>query len=156
MGLLRRLLGVVVVGRASGYRRRLWRRIWATFRRAPTPAPASPRSAAPPAPVGGWVDVLAESDLPPGTLAEVRVGGKAVAVANVDGALHAVDGTCLHAGGPLGDGALDGDAVTCPYHGWSYDLRTGRCAVDDQLRLACHRVKVEGGRVWIAEHADPT
>jgi nitrite reductase/ring-hydroxylating ferredoxin subunit len=57
-------------------------------------------------------------DVPPGTATSVDAGGKTLALFNVDGTLFAVDNTCAHRGGPLGEGDLDGAVVTCPWHGW--------------------------------------
>jgi nitrite reductase/ring-hydroxylating ferredoxin subunit len=68
------------------------------------------------------------------------VDGLATVLARVGGQLHALDSVCPHAGGPLGDGDLDDDAVVCPYHGWAFDLRTGACAVDPSLIVPVHHV----------------
>ena len=57
------------------------------------------------------------SEVPAGTIKEVQLGGKAVALANVGGTFYAINGTCLHRGGPLGQGLVEGTVVTCPWHG---------------------------------------
>ena len=97
----------------------------------------------------GWVRVLDLDDVPPGSVVEVLVGERPVAVANVDGTVLAVDGTCPHAGGPLGDGVLDGGVLTCPWHGWGWDLRTGRSTVDEGQSVATLPVKISSRGVWI-------
>ena len=56
----------------------------------------------------------------------MRAGDRAYALANVDGVLHAVDNNCPHNGGPLGKGELDGREVVCPWHGWRWDVTSGR------------------------------
>src|ERR1700758_3421934 len=56
------------------------------------------------------------SEIPAGSIKEVQVGGKTVALANVGGLFFAMDNTCLHRGGPLGEGQLEGNVVTCPWH----------------------------------------
>ena len=71
------------------------------------------------------VKVATLSGLPPGTSRQVHVDGGAVAVFNVGGAIHAINGSCSHRGGPLGDGHLDGTVVTCPWHGTQFDVTTG-------------------------------
>ncbi len=60
-----------------------------------------------------------------GTGQRVDVNGTEVAVFNVEGEFFAVTGSCLHHGGPLGDGQVAGTTVKCPWHGWVYDIVTG-------------------------------
>ena len=67
--------------------------------------------------------------LPEGEILEAEVAGKPYAVCNVDGELHAVVGVCPHRGGPLGQGALHGSTLVCPWHGWEFDCRTGENVV---------------------------
>src|SRR5690348_14357617 len=71
------------------------------------------------------IRVAAVSDVPPGTAREVMAGDQVVALFNVDGRFYALDGVCPHAGGPLGEGALRGTVVTCPWHGWQFDVVSG-------------------------------
>jgi len=73
-----------------------------------------------------WIDIAAVDDLPPGNAREAVVGGEMVAVFNVDGEFYALDGVCPHQGGPLGQGSLSGTTVTCPWHGWQFDVTTGK------------------------------
>jgi nitrite reductase/ring-hydroxylating ferredoxin subunit len=88
--------------------------------------------------------------LPPGSATQLEMDdGSAVAVCNVAGALHAIDGICPHAGGPLGHGALDGPILTCPFHGWEFDCRTGTMAGDDLKLLATYPVKVDDGEIFV-------
>ena len=65
------------------------------------------------------------SDLPVGRGWPVRVGAASIAVFDVEGELLAVDNECRHVGNPIDDGFVDAGCVTCPWHGWRYDLRTG-------------------------------
>lgn len=89
-------------------------------------------------------------DVPPGTGKCVTVGGKELALFNIDGTFHAIDNACLHRGGPLAEGELDGPVVTCPWHGWQYDVTTGVNVMDDAEAVGRYEVKVEGGAVLIA------
>ena len=73
----------------------------------------------------GFVRVIAAADLAPGACTEVAVEGRALALYNVGGQFYATANQCLHRGGPLGQGMLDGTAVWCPWHAWSWDVRTG-------------------------------
>jgi nitrite reductase (NADH) small subunit/3-phenylpropionate/trans-cinnamate dioxygenase ferredoxin subunit len=91
----------------------------------------------------------AVADVAPGTAKLVAVDGKDVALFNVDGTFYALDNECPHRGGPLGEGDLEGCIVTCPWHAWQYDVRTGESITDD-LKVARYDVKVEGGDVLVA------
>ena len=72
-----------------------------------------------------FVKVASLSEVVPGSAKAVEVGDKTIALFNVDGTVFALDNTCLHQGGPLGEGMLEGDVVTCPWHMWEYNVRTG-------------------------------
>ena len=66
------------------------------------------------------------NEITPGTIREFQVEGKAVALANIGGKYYAINNTCLHRGGPLGQGTMNGEVVTCPWHGWQYNVITGK------------------------------
>jgi nitrite reductase/ring-hydroxylating ferredoxin subunit len=72
-----------------------------------------------------WRVVCRRRDIPPGRGWPVRVDDAFIAVFETGGVLRAVDNICCHVGNPLDDGFVDGNTVTCPWHGWRYDLRTG-------------------------------
>jgi nitrite reductase/ring-hydroxylating ferredoxin subunit len=88
-------------------------------------------------------------ELSPGAGRLVELDGKGIALFNVGGTFRAIEDTCLHAGGPLHEGALDGTTVTCPWHEWRFDLRTGRCELNHKVALRCYRVRVRDGTVEI-------
>jgi nitrite reductase/ring-hydroxylating ferredoxin subunit len=88
-------------------------------------------------------------DLPPGVATTVDAAGRTLALFNVDGAFYALDNTCPHRGGPLGEGDLDGAVVTCPWHGWRYDVTTGARDENAAVRVACYAVTVEDGVVYV-------
>lgn len=96
-----------------------------------------------------FIRAIAVGDLAPGNCMEARVGGKAVALFNVDGVFHALSNTCVHRGGPLGQGMLDGAIVMCPWHAWTFDVTTGASNVNPSLSVARYEVKVEDGQVLI-------
>ena len=96
-----------------------------------------------------FVRAVAASDIAPGTIREVDVNGKTLAVANIAGAFHAIDNTCLHRGGPLGQGALEGKTVTCPWHGWQFDVTTGKAGMNPNTGVACYPTEVRGDEVFI-------
>lgn len=89
-------------------------------------------------------------DVPAGEGRVVEADGKALALFNVDGIFYAIDNTCLHRGGPLGEGDLDGTFVTCPWHAWRWDVTTGANANSPAVRVSCFPVTVEqGGEVFV-------
>jgi nitrite reductase (NADH) small subunit len=89
-------------------------------------------------------------DIPPGTVAAVQLDGEDIAVANVDGTFFATQGHCLHLHGPLGEGRLEGPVLSCPWHGWQYDVRTGENEFDLAIRLQTFETRVEDGEVKVA------
>ena len=97
-----------------------------------------------------FVRVARADDVPPGTGAVVHADGRALALFNVDGAFYALDNVCLHRGGPVGEGDLDGRVVTCPWHGFQYDVTTGRNVFDPEVGLETFSVRVEDGDVLVA------
>jgi len=96
-----------------------------------------------------WIPVAAIDECPPGASIERVADGRMVAIANVDGRFHAIDGLCPHQGGPLGTGVLCGTTLTCPWHGWQFDVVTGRHKVSATVRQAVHEVREEGGRLFV-------
>lgn len=97
-----------------------------------------------------WHDIGDARELAPGEVKEVVAGDQIVAVANVGGTIHALDGICAHQGGPLGKGRLEGCTLTCPWHGWQYDAATGQQILSSTIRQATFAVKVERDRIWVS------
>jgi nitrite reductase (NADH) small subunit len=96
-----------------------------------------------------FVKVAALKDVPERSAIHVELREGAVAICNIDGTLHAMDGICPHSGGPLGHGTLDGTTLVCPFHAWGFDCVTGESDVDDGLKQATYPLKVENGEVWV-------
>ena len=94
--------------------------------------------------------VASASEIPAGTGKVVQAGGKTLAVFNCDGTFYATENACKHRGGPLGEGSLSGTTVTCPWHGWEYDVTTGACQTDDAIKVQKFDVKVQGDDVLVA------
>ena len=95
------------------------------------------------------IRVAAVSDVPPGTAKEVMADNQVVALFNVEGTYYAMDGVCPHAGGPLGEGTLRGSIVTCPWHGWQFDVTNGENCLNRKMTHRCFPVKVEGSDVVV-------
>ena len=96
-----------------------------------------------------WVRVADAGDLRPGECNEYVAEGRIIALFNVEGTFHALDGICPHQGGPLGKGALAGCIVTCPWHGFQFDVTTGQHQTSKSLVHPTFPVKLENGQVWV-------
>ena len=96
-----------------------------------------------------FVKALPAAELPPGKGVELSVAGQAVALFNVEGAFYALSNTCVHRGGPLGQGFVEGRTVTCPWHSWTFDVATGENVVNGELKVACYATKLEDGQVFV-------
>jgi nitrite reductase (NADH) small subunit/3-phenylpropionate/trans-cinnamate dioxygenase ferredoxin subunit len=96
-----------------------------------------------------FVKVASLSSLPPGTIRSAEVSGVEVAVCNAGGEVHVIGNTCPHAGGPLGEGGLNAHMVTCPWHAWEYDCRTGQNDFDPDVSVPVYAVRVEGDEILV-------
>ena len=104
-----------------------------------------------------WIAIARVEECPPGASIERVAGVRMVALANVDGSLHALEGLCPHQGGPLGTGRLCGTILTCPWHGWQFDVVTGRHQISPTVRQPVHEVRVRDGVVEVRlQPAGPT
>jgi nitrite reductase/ring-hydroxylating ferredoxin subunit len=97
-----------------------------------------------------FVKVAAVSEISPGTVKPVAVGDKMIALCNVGGMIYALDNVCLHRGGPLGEGYIDGDKLECPWHGWQFDVKTGVLTFNPRERVPTYEVKIEGSDILVA------
>jgi nitrite reductase (NADH) small subunit len=100
--------------------------------------------------MANYVKVASVSQVAPGTGIVASVSDKEVAVFNVDGTFYAIDNVCKHRGGPLGEGELDGDIVTCPWHAWQYNVKTGVCSTKDGITMDRYEVRVVNEDIEIA------
>ncbi|MBT3222578.1 MAG: Rieske (2Fe-2S) protein [Proteobacteria bacterium] len=150
---MRRLVRILLLGRDHGFRARLRRSCCGgkSGRKGQheSGAEASSGEQAGTDVPEGFVFGLKTNQLAPGEMEEFILGDTPLAIANVDGEFFAVSNRCPHAGGPIGDGALEGHTVTCPYHGWSYNLQDGSCFVNDEAKLTCYEVKIVGDSVCV-------
>lgn len=74
---------------------------------------------------------------------------KAIAVFNTNRKYYAISDTCIHKGGPLSQGILKEDVVTCPWHGWKYNIRTGKSPHKGGDSVNCYATKVIGNKLYI-------
>jgi nitrite reductase/ring-hydroxylating ferredoxin subunit len=94
--------------------------------------------------------VASLSDIPLGAMRYVEVDGLPIALANVGGTIYAFGDACRHEGGPLSAGVLIDDTVTCPWHGWTYNIRSGKAIVPPVgIRVPTYAVELEGDDVFV-------
>ena len=96
-----------------------------------------------------WVRVAAAADCPPGSSLETVAEDRIVALYNVAGQFYALDGVCPHQGGPLGKGCLTGEVVTCPWHGWQFNVTSGQHTFSPSVRQPTFEVRVEDDQVYV-------
>lgn len=99
--------------------------------------------------MGNFKRLVLKHELPSVGGKTVTIDGKSIAVFKVDDSFYAIDNTCLHMGGPLGEGCLDGGVVTCPWHGWKFDVKTG-AGGKPGMNVKSYPVKIEGDHVMAA------
>lgn len=99
--------------------------------------------------VRAFVTVGRVADFAPGQGRQVTVDGRWVALFNIAGEFHAIDSVCLHQGGPLAEGMIDGCVVTCPWHGWQFDVTTGTFMQDPRVGVSRHDTRVVGDEVQV-------
>jgi nitrite reductase (NADH) small subunit/3-phenylpropionate/trans-cinnamate dioxygenase ferredoxin subunit len=97
-----------------------------------------------------FVKVATTDQLTPGQGMTIQVNGEYVALFNVDGTFYAIDDTCPHSGGPLGQGFLEDCVVTCPWHGWRFNVTTGVSPIVSSISVKKYEVTVEGNDVLVA------
>ncbi len=96
-----------------------------------------------------WIRVAKTEEVEAGTGIVAEVKDMCVAVFNVNGTFHVIDNTCMHRGGPLGEGDLEGETVSCPWHGWEYNVKTGHCVNNPSSHVKSYPTKVENDEIHI-------
>lgn len=97
-----------------------------------------------------WVRLCGVAEAPKaGEVMDAEAAGVGICLANVDGELRAVDNVCPHRGAPLGQGWVEGESVVCPWHTWTFNLKTGEAEFPVFERVAVIPVRVEGGDVLV-------
>lgn len=96
-----------------------------------------------------FVKVGTISSLPPGSVMQTSIGNEVYAICNIGGELHALYGTCPHAGGPLGEGEIQETRLVCPWHEWAYDCRTGENDENPQVRVPKYPVRIDGDDIFV-------
>ncbi len=102
-----------------------------------------------------FVRVARADEGPDGAVKHVFVQGKPMALCGVGGSFYAVNAVCLHVGGSLASGRLEGCILTCPWHSWTFDVRTGQPDHPAGHAVSTYGVRVAGNDVavgWLKRH----
>jgi NAD(P)H-dependent nitrite reductase small subunit len=99
--------------------------------------------------MGDYVKIASTSDVKTGTGVTAEINGHTIALFNVEGTFYAIDNTCVHRGGPLGEGDLEGDVVTCPWHSWRFNVKSGMSVNNPSACVKTYSVKVDGDDVKV-------
>lgn len=100
--------------------------------------------------MSNWIDIAALDDIPPrgARVVKTRLGCVAI-FRTIDDRVFAIDDACPHKKGPLSEGIVHGNAVTCPLHNWVIDLETGLVNGADEGRVNTYEIKAEQGRILL-------
>jgi nitrite reductase/ring-hydroxylating ferredoxin subunit len=88
-------------------------------------------------------------DVPEGGVRQYEAGGRKIAVFRVGGELRAMDAVCPHRGGPLGEGTVENGIAVCPWHGWRFDVHTGKCVNLPDGTQTCFPARDEDGEIVV-------
>ncbi len=89
------------------------------------------------------------SSLSPGQAIEKSIMARRIAVFNENGTLYGVESDCKHMRASLAKGGVEHGVLTCNWHGWKYDLRTGKCLTTEGFKLKLYEVEVEGDEIYL-------
>jgi len=95
------------------------------------------------------VKVCKESELKEGDSRVVSILAKRVAVFKLNGELFGMEGDCKHMKQSIAEGKIEGTVITCPHHGWRYDIPSGECLEESWAKLKTYVAYVEDGHVWV-------
>lgn len=94
--------------------------------------------------MGKVVTVAKVAELKEGEGLVVQAENEEIALFSIKGRIHACTNTCPHRGGPIGEGSLVGTVVTCPWHGWEFDVTTGAMPANTNMKIPTYPVHVDG------------
>ena len=100
-----------------------------------------------------WINIAEASEIEPGQNIVVKCAGEDIAIFNTGETFYAVNNACPHQGGPLNQGTLEDDCITCPWHGWQYDLKSGCPITTPNLRTYPLRIQDDTLQIAIPSEA---
>lgn len=100
--------------------------------------------------MGEWKQLCLAAEVPgKDEVKEVELEGRMLCLANIGGALHALDNWCPHRQGPLGQGWVEGQTVVCPWHAWAFDCNTGRAEAPEDAQVKVFPLLEQEGTVRV-------
>ncbi len=97
-----------------------------------------------------FFDIVPADQLPPGERLFIEVEGRSVVLFNIAGELFAIADVCSHDDGPVGEGELEGFAITCPRHGAQFDVRSGKVLqMPAVVDIPAYPVRTVGGMIQL-------
>lgn len=96
-----------------------------------------------------FIEIAKTSELAVGRAKACSIDGRTIALYRTGEGFFATDNTCPHRGGPLAEGDLIGNEITCPWHLWGFDVTSGVCTGNAQIRVGTHEVRVDDDRVMV-------
>jgi len=97
------------------------------------------------------IRIASVHDVPPGTGRAFALPRYDVALFNVDGEFYALENSCPHQGGPIADGWLESATITCPWHGWCFDVRSGKMTLGDFARVRRFEIVRRGEDLFVSD-----
>lgn len=98
---------------------------------------------------GGWISAGLLADIPEGSVLSTTLGGEKVLLSRDGATVTCFQNACAHLGFPIHDGEIENGIITCPHHGFQYDLSSGECLTAPEVALQSHAVRVVGPRVEV-------
>jgi 3-phenylpropionate/trans-cinnamate dioxygenase ferredoxin component len=96
-----------------------------------------------------FVEVAKVDDLPVGRARVCTIGSQRIALYHTSKGFFASDNTCPHRGGPLGEGDIIGEEIVCPWHFFAFEVASGNCYGNPELKILTHEVQIDGDRVLV-------
>jgi nitrite reductase (NADH) small subunit len=96
-----------------------------------------------------FVDIGSTAELPVNRVVTKTVGDRKIALCHTASGFYALDNTCPHRGGPLGEGDIIGEEIICPWHLWGFEVATGNCGGSTKIGVAAHEVRIVEDRILV-------
>jgi nitrite reductase/ring-hydroxylating ferredoxin subunit len=96
-----------------------------------------------------FVEVMDFDDITEGSMKLASAAGRVILLAKIGGTVFGVSNSCPHMGCSLANGTLNGYLVTCPCHGWSFDIRNGQYTEVEEITLTSYECKIQAGKICI-------